>query len=327
VSLSNVRIPLLWNPEAVIHDVGDRRQFALFIIVSSGTQVYDSSLAYPVDCQTTDLVLSDVFLMPNVTPDFQIKVDLYSYCLQSPVESASRSLFNTIRTKLQGKKYKEKPMQACPEFLHTATAVLTINDAKRSERCHQLTVIQQDSAHSKQVLQLFDHFSCRLAVKPYCSDSPQHSGRLSLAWPGSDIVMTGCEARLINWHLQIWTTGTQRRTAGKPWLEIALTGDSRVGLESGGRLAFSIVNTTADTSDQTEFICGSQEELEAWTSAINSSVSDYVSWQQAARTATEIFSPSRSEPRPSVRRSQLQKTTSRLLQFYNRISAVNIAQV
>ena len=322
-SLSDIRIPLRWSPEAVINDVGDRRQFAIFAVVSCGTQVYDTALAYPVDCQTTDLVFSDVILMSNVRPDFQLKLELYSYCLSVTSHSTSKSLFHAIRAKLQMKKHQEPLVTSFPDFLHTAAVVLTIGDAGNNDKCHQLTVTQQLSSSSQRVPQLFGQFSCRLAVKPYIAETPLHTGRLSLAWPGSDIVLTDCEARLLNWRLAIWPSAAQLCAGSQPWHEESLTSQSHLDA-APERLTFSIRHPLSKNDELAEFTCSSLDEYEKWTSAINSSIQVFDLWQQAAGGQMEIFSPSRSAALPA-RRNNIQKTKSRLLLMYHRISAVNIA--
>ena len=70
MSLSDLRVPLLWRPADHLKDTGDsrsagisfsltkylfsiylfcRRRFALFLIARTGAQIYDTGLVYHVD--------------------------------------------------------------------------------------------------------------------------------------------------------------------------------------------------------------------------------------------------------------------------------------
>ena len=49
VSVSDVRIPLMWKRKDHLNDSGDRRRFAVFCLARIGAQIYDSSLICPVD--------------------------------------------------------------------------------------------------------------------------------------------------------------------------------------------------------------------------------------------------------------------------------------
>jgi hypothetical protein len=292
--------------------------------------LYDSVLAYPVDCQTTDLVFNDVFLMSQVGPEFQIKLELYSYCLEGPETSAARTLMSVLRARLRRKKERDIQDISWPEFLHTATAVLTIENASNDEKCHQLIVTEQGPEVADRVPPLFGDFCCRLAVKPYYLSEtapPVHSGQLTMSWSGSDIVITDCTARLTGPRFQLWTA-VQLRSDSRPWQEILLSSTSRVHSKPE-RLQFSIVDPLdkVEEEQKTEFVCGSPEELEGWLTVLNRRIEDSRLWRQAAASAAmEIFSPSRAKMTVGRRRANyLQNTTSRLLLAYNRISGVNIS--
>lgn len=329
-SLSDIRVPLRWSPEAVLSGVGDRRQFAIFGVVSCEAQVYDTVLAYPVDCQTTDLIFSDVILVCNIRPAFKLRLDLYSYCLPTlSRRTAPKSLLHALRARLLRKAAAADELdlgQECPEFLHIASAVLTINDAGSGARCHQLLVTQQAAGNKHRVPLLFDQFSYRLAVRPTSANEPQEmAGRMSLAWPGSDIVLADCDTRLADWQLQLWTTPARLRRDSRPCHIFTLTGASRLE-SSAEQLSFSLAD---EEGVQAVFKCSSLGELTAWVAAIEELIADLQQWQQQQRDAAgpmEILSPGAGLP-PATRRSRVQKTKSMLLLMYNRISAVNIAQI
>ena len=327
VSLSDIRIPLRWSPDAVINDAGDKREFALFAVVSCGTQIYDTVLACPVDCRTTDLVFPEAILMSQVGPDFQLKIDLYSHGLPAPGQSTSKSLLRTLKARLRGKKEAQLADQNIPLFHHTATAVLAIGEASTNEQCCQLAITEaaEEAVRSNNVPPLFGEFCFRLAVRPYYHslEPTVHSGKLSMAWSGSEIVLADCEARLSSCHLRVWSSRAELEAGSRPWHQIPIAATSQATAEPA-RLAFTLTDSAMKNREQAEFICSSLTELESWMAALEESIQDNRLWKQAASTKMEIFSPSCAVSPTVGRRSKIQKTRSRLLSMYNKISAVNI---
>ncbi len=83
VSLSDVRIPLMWRRKDHMKDVGDSRQFAVFCLARIGSQIYDSTLIFPIDRSHTDINLEDVFLFNKVSAHFEVTVEVYAKLLTS----------------------------------------------------------------------------------------------------------------------------------------------------------------------------------------------------------------------------------------------------
>ena len=82
VSLSDLRIPLMWRRKDHINDIGDPRRFAVFCVARVGSQIYDSTLLEPMDRHSTDLTLPDVFLFSKIPPYFEMTIEVYSHLLE-----------------------------------------------------------------------------------------------------------------------------------------------------------------------------------------------------------------------------------------------------
>merc|ERR1711976_318951 len=67
VSLSDIRIPLMWKRKDHLKDSGDNRRFAVFCLARIGAQIYDSALISPIDRSHTDINIEDVFLFNKVS--------------------------------------------------------------------------------------------------------------------------------------------------------------------------------------------------------------------------------------------------------------------
>lgn len=63
VSLSDLRLPLMWRDTDHFKNKGDYRRFAVFCLAKIGTQLYDTSLMFPVDRSMTDVTFNDVLLL------------------------------------------------------------------------------------------------------------------------------------------------------------------------------------------------------------------------------------------------------------------------
>lgn len=63
VSLSEIRMPLMWRDTDHFKNKGDHRRFAVFCLVKIGTDIYDTSLLCPVDRNLTDVTFNDAILL------------------------------------------------------------------------------------------------------------------------------------------------------------------------------------------------------------------------------------------------------------------------
>lgn len=63
VSLSEIRMPLMWRDTDHFKNKGDHRRFAVFCLAKIGTEIYDTSLLCPVDRNLTDITFSDAILL------------------------------------------------------------------------------------------------------------------------------------------------------------------------------------------------------------------------------------------------------------------------
>lgn len=63
VSLSELRIPLMWRDSDHFKNRGDHRRFAVFCLARIGTEIHDTALLCPVDRALTDITFPDVLLL------------------------------------------------------------------------------------------------------------------------------------------------------------------------------------------------------------------------------------------------------------------------
>ena len=63
VSLSEIRIPLMWRDSDYFKNKGDYRRFAVFCLVRIGTEILETSMVCPIDRTVTDITFQDSLLL------------------------------------------------------------------------------------------------------------------------------------------------------------------------------------------------------------------------------------------------------------------------
>jgi len=313
VSLSDLRIPLAWKQRDHISDLaGDNKKYAVFCIVRSGTQVYDTAMV-TIDRSVTDLAFSDIFAFSNLSPDFKIKIEVYSHLINSGMFDTPKSWLKRLAHKVVSNQ-KSKPIDKVATYDLLAEISLTLEDANDGIECHDL---DKTTSNEEQLPKLFGQICCRLAVSPYSTKEPIVSGHLAVSWPESEIVIPGCFGQLLNWRLKIWSSIEHFRRGEEPWKVVRLDSMSLVR-EMGSK--FCIENEREDHAD---FICDELEEIRDWVSKILDHIEDYSKWNKAATDEMEVLSPNIKKEVTSSRKLR-PETKSRLMMIYDRISCSDL---
>ncbi|XP_025416827.1 rhotekin-like isoform X2 [Sipha flava] len=189
VSLSDLRLPLMWRDTDHFKNKGDYRRFAVFCLAKIGTQLYDTSLMFPVDRSMTDVTFNDVLLFENIGPDFKLDLEVYAHVLRDDFSIAStpRKIKNTLHSSISrtvGKKLAAtlrdelNSSKIGPNFELMASAKLTLEEVDDRVHTHDMKI--ESTRNRNNQLPLFGHFCCRLAAQPQCISSPVYSGYVKL---------------------------------------------------------------------------------------------------------------------------------------------------
>jgi len=324
VSLSDIRIPLLWRPKDHMQDSGDSRSFALFCIVRVGSQIYDTALIHPVDRHSTDVTFNDVLLFSKMPPYFELKVEMYSYLMTDNTSSTHAKLVKTFSKAVgkavaktlketdnqndnEPKRAKSKPG---PQFDLLATATLRLEDAGEDVKPHELFV--EDSENDR-LPPLFGQFCCRLAVQPYCREEPVLVGRLSVRYPNNerysgDRWAENCWGRLMDWKLCLWQNLEQYEAARSPSKQIRIDQDTTIRDEGD---TFTVENYGEGII---LFKCESREDKVMWLAHLYQHACDHKRWKAASQKKMEVLSP---DTKPVQRSKSICRTRSKLVLLYN----------
>ena len=315
VSVSDLRIPLAWKHRDHLTDMGDNKKFAVFCIVRSGTQVYDTGLI-SIDRSVADLSFSDIFAFSNLSPDFEIKVEVYSRMIDTGLIGTPKNWIRKLKS-LMVTNQKSRPLDKVATFDMLAEISLTVDDANDATVCHNLDKTGNLTvAREEQMPQLFGQMCCRLAVAPYCSQEPIVSGNIAISWPESEIVIPGCFGQLLNWRLEIWSSFSHYRRGELPWKVLRIDSMSLVR-EMGTK--FCVEN---EREEHVDIICEQVNEIRSWVTELLSHIEDYSKWNKAVTDQMEVLSPNMKKEM-GVKKLR-QKTKSRLMMLYDRVSSSDL---
>jgi len=189
VSLSDLRLPLMWRDTDHFKNKGDYRRFAVFCLAKIGTQLYDTSLMFPVDRSMTDVTFNDILLFENIGSDFKLDLEVYAHVLRDDFSIAStpRKIKNTLHSSISrtvGKKLAAtlRDELNCnkigPNFELMASAKLSLEEVDDRVHTHDMKI--ENTQNRNNQLPLFGHFCCRLAAQPKCMSSSVYSSCIKL---------------------------------------------------------------------------------------------------------------------------------------------------
>jgi len=331
VSLSDIRIPLLWRPKDHMHDTGDSRRFAIFCIARVGSQIYDTGLIHPVDRNSTDVSFPDVILFSKMPPYFELKLEVYSYLLSdNSKESAQTKIVQSISKanktisksvgKIIAKTLKEvngeqdrdevKISQLKgPKFDLLGTATLRLEDSGEFVKSHEL--YQEEENNHPRLPPLFGQFCARLAVMPYCREEPVLVGALAVRPGEGSRWQEDCWVRLMDWKLSLWS-GVDQYEAARSASRI-LKVDQDTVIKDGENKDGNVFTVENYGECKVEFMCPTKENKVMWLAHLYQHACDQKRWKMAALNKMEVLSP---DSGPAVSRA-IGRTRSKLVLLYN----------
>ncbi|XP_059506899.1 rhotekin isoform X3 [Stegostoma tigrinum] len=101
VAISDLRIPLMWKDTDYFKNKGDFHRYAVFALIKIGCEIYDTEMVM-VDRTMTDISFESSFVFSSVGPDFEMKLEIYSCCVEEDfsMASAPKKLASKLSTSL-----------------------------------------------------------------------------------------------------------------------------------------------------------------------------------------------------------------------------------
>lgn len=328
VSLSDLRMPLIWRDTDHFKNKGDYRRFAVFCLARIGTEIFDTALLCPVDRSLTDLTFPDVLVFNHIPSDFEFKLEIYSHILQDDLSMASapRKIKKTIHSSISrtvGKKLAASLRDELqtgkigPNFELMASAHLSLAEVHDSIHTHDLTL--ENIANRTHQLPLFGHFCCRLAAQPDCISKEVFSGPLQLLMTAEDqereglSVLRGDKGRgdkdialasagdrghwfgvwgqLQAFHLDLWEKREDFERAREPVRSITV--DKHTSIRGGDASSREIsLGNMCEGKEEFAFVrTTSCDDQQKWICHLVQHSKDHQRWKHAAEKIMEIHSP------------------------------------
>lgn len=353
VSLSDIRIPLMWKRKDHLKDSGDNRRFAVFCLARIGAQIYDSALICPIDRSHTDINIEDVFLFNKVSSHFEVTIEVYSKLLKSQSSSSNlakesaaaaaesflgktpQKLVQSI-SKAVGRKLLMQSSLASslandddidaltanvgPRFEMIASVTLCLDDCSNDVETHELYV---EDANGENSPPMFGGLCCRIAAMPYSCEEPVVAGQVKIS--GKQLIFKEMYGTLMDWKLSIWNTKEQKDAARKPVYVIPISRDTCI-LENDDS-SVSITNETETWIIQLE----SSDHKDKWLMCLLQHAADHRRWKIAASkrlplgALNEIRVSDRGQvqKRPAKYTKSFKRTRSKLFMLYNQAGVEN----
>lgn len=164
VSVSEIRIPLMWRDVDHFKNRGDYKRFAIFCLLKIDSQIYDTQLICDVDRQVTDVTFDDLVVFNEIEHNFELGLEVYTcvyleqFSLSSTprklkeklTSSVSRAMGRRLATQTASVNYT-KELQAYDKsyrFALIANATLRLSDASDSVKTYDL-VLASPGAHNR----------------------------------------------------------------------------------------------------------------------------------------------------------------------------------
>lgn len=300
VSLSDLRMPLIWRDTDHFKNKGDYRRFAVFCLARIGTEIYDTTLLCPVDRSLTDLTFPDVLIFNQIASDFEFRLEVYSHILQDDMSMAStpRKIKKTIHSSISrtvGKKLAASLRDELntgkigPQFELMATARLSLDEVHDSIHTHDLQI--ENLENRTHQLPLFGHFCCRLAAQPDCISQESCSGDLMILDVDAGRQWVFMWGQLQAFRLDLWVKQEHWEKGQDPVRSIVVDRETVIKPSKTVAREITISNFCHGKEGSSVIRTKTTDDQQRWLRSLVQHAKDHLRWKHAAEKVMEIPSP------------------------------------
>uniref|UniRef100_A0A8C0PS01 Rhotekin-2 n=2 Tax=Canis lupus familiaris TaxID=9615 RepID=A0A8C0PS01_CANLF len=307
IAISDIRIPLMWKDSDHFSNKERSQHYAIFCLFKMGAEVFDTDMMI-VDKTITDICFENVTIFNEAEPDFQVKVEVYSCCIEdSSITNTPKKLAKKLKTsisKATGKKINlvlQEDHETCSsisgaKYNLLAHATLTLESAEDSFKTHNLSI--NGNEESSFWLPLYGNMCCRLVAQPACMAEDAFAGFLNqqqmaeslISWRRLYCVLRGGK-------LYCFYTPEEIEAKVEPALVVAINKETRIrAMDKDAKKKihnFSVINPVAGQSVTHIFAVDNREDLQKWMEAFWQHFFDLSQWKHCCEELMkiEIMSP------------------------------------
>lgn len=303
VSVSDIRIPLIWKDSAHFKNRGDYRRFAVFCLLRIGCEIYDTSLAVDVDPTVTDITFEDSIVFEKASPRFEMRLEVYCNLSSSDSRASSKrlqlgdSIGKAVGRKLAASLKDDLDADNTgPKYEMIAHATLRLADVNDGIKPHDLVLESTDRPFHH--VPLFGHFCCRLAAQPdflveeeLCFDLATVTGNGQCDISGQTLWVS-----LKGTTVTVWKDEARSESQ----LTLYLNQHTSVDLVDGN--ALTLTNLTGLQCEPYNLRFSVPETANKWVEGLRRQIYQSATWKNAAQIM-DIPSPAPSRILPFGRRN------------------------
>ncbi|XP_044000703.1 rhotekin-like isoform X3 [Gambusia affinis] len=326
VSLSDLRIPLMWKDSEYFKNKGELHRCAVFCLLQCGSDIHDTDLVM-VDRTLTDICFEDAVVFDEVGPGFSLRVELYSCCAAEdfpPAAPAPRRMsffLGGTSGSSSGKRIRaafesvsaygsvcpgggtarpghvSPPSALGPKYKLLAQTTLTIEHVREGFKTHDLTLSATED--SPFWLPLYGNMCCRLVAQPLCMTQPAMRGQLKIKLEDADH-WGNFYCVLVGQTLLCYRSGEDLESEDEPLLVIPVTKDTRVcPSESDPVHGLQISISTQPERGNVTYAASAQNaaDLPGWNKALQQHVYNLSQWKRRCDEAMKVEAPPSRKPK------------------------------
>ncbi|KAM4720243.1 rhotekin-like isoform 2-T2 [Anableps anableps] len=313
LSLSDLRIPLMWKDSEYFKNKGELHHCAVFCLLQCGTEIYDTDLVM-VDRTLTDICFEDTIIINKVGPGFQLRVELYSCCavedfsLAAPTPRRMSFLGGSLGCS-SGKKIRAafesaaacghvsfgggniRPGHVSPPSVHQsalgakynllAHTTLSIEHVREGFKTHDLTLSTTED--SPYWLPLYGKMCCRLVAQPLCMIQTVISGQLKLKLEEDVGHWENFYCVLVGQTLLCYQNQEDLESEKEPFLVIPITKDTEVCMSERDPVhGQQIIISMQPQRENVTYTATTQntEDMQCWNKALQQHIYNLNQWKQ-----------------------------------------------
>ncbi|KAM3913152.1 rhotekin-2 [Leptodactylus fuscus] len=312
LSITGIRIPLMWKDTEHFGSKEKSDRFAVFCMLRLGHEIFDTDMVI-VDKTMTDICFENTIVFTEARPDFQLKLEVYSCSMEeSSIANTPKKLARKLRNsigKSAGKKFNSELEESEPEaFLFSnphmpgtkynllANITFTLDSVEDTFRTHTLTITGHED--SSFWLPLYGNLCCHLIAQPTCMTDEVITGFLNQqemvggvrSWIRLYCVLKGG-------NLHCYYTPEEIEAKIEPTMTIPINKETRIrAVEKDSKKrtnSFTIINLVSGEAVTKIFSADSKEELQKWMEAFWQHFYNLSQWKHCAEELMkiEIMSP------------------------------------
>ncbi|XP_023571913.1 rhotekin-2 isoform X1 [Octodon degus] len=312
LAISDIRIPLMWKDSDHFNNKEQSERYAIFCLFKMGAEVFDTDVLI-VDKTITDICFENITIFNEASPDFKIKVEVYSCCTEeSSITNTPKKLAKKLKTsisKAAGKKIASalqgENHETCLFFSSSlfgvkyhllAYTTLTLENAEDSFKTHNLLI--NGNEESSFWLPLYGNMCCRLVAQPACMAEDAFAGFLNQQQVIEDLsVWRRLYCVLRGGKLYCFYSPEEIEAKEEPTLVVPIHKETRIRAmdkDDKNRVHnFSVINPLAGQAVTHIFAVDSRTDLHKWMEAFWQHFFDLSQWKHCCEELMkiEILSP------------------------------------